>query len=94
MQKNSKLKQRPAEQGRIILAHGEVTGHHHSFAIDSGVTSYADDEKDVNSFLHVEADMANLEHQEHATIVHKKGNYAVIRQEEWTDDNEPIAVSD
>ena len=94
MKKEIKLKQRASENGRIILAHGEVTGHHHSFAIDAGVTCYADDEKDVNSFLKVESEVAPLEHQEHATIPHKKGNYAVIRQEEWNDDLDPIAVAD
>ena len=38
MKKEIKLKQRASENGRIILAHGEVTGHHHSFAIDAGVS--------------------------------------------------------
>lgn len=93
MKKELKLKQRVAEQGRIILAHGEVTGHHHSF--DEGcAVLYADDAKDVNSFLEVTVDKSPLEHQEHAAIIHEKGNYAVIRQEEWTDSNEPIAVAD
>lgn len=94
MKNKINLKQRASENGRIILAHGEVTGHHHSFAIDSGVTCYADEVKDVNSFLRIESEVAPLEHQEHATIPHKKGNYAVIRQEEWTDADEPITVAD
>ena len=92
MKHNLKIKQSPV-QGRIVLAEGEVTGHHHSFSEGSAVL-YADDAKDVNSFLTVTAEVAPLEHQEHATIIHPKGNYAAIRQEEWTDSDEPITVAD
>lgn len=67
------------ELGRVILAHGEVTGHHHSFAGDSGVALLEDGD---DRFLRVEKSSA-LEHQEHGTIEIPRGRYRVIRQREY-----------
>lgn len=53
------------ENGRVILAHGEVTGHHHSIVADK-----ADWWKDADSsdtFVKPKRG-AKLEHQEHGTI--------------------------
>jgi hypothetical protein len=66
-------------QGRIILAWGEVTGHHHSIATES-CEMY---EKDGNYFIHVK-EPANLDHQEHSTINIPAGDYAVTIQREYT----------
>ena len=33
----------PAENGRVVLAHGEATGHHHSFALSDRVALFRED---------------------------------------------------
>lgn len=64
------------EHGRLILAHGEATGHHHSFAVGGGVTVL---EKDGELFVD---GRGSLEHQEH-TAHEVVGPYKVIRQREY-----------
>jgi len=66
--------------GKIILAHGEVTGHAHTIDSpdsllmeDSGVT-----------YLDVRQAMAALVHQEHATVDLPVGTYRVTRQREYS----------
>jgi hypothetical protein len=80
--KRTKLKR---EQGRVVLAHGEVTGHHHSLA-DKHVDLYETGEPtDVGvTFLEVKEAMAALTHQEHATIEIPPGSYRVTRQREYS----------
>jgi len=69
---------------RAILAHGEVTGHHHSFSKGSAILLAP--EKDAVECTHVEiADaLALLEHQEHSTIEVPSGVYQVVRQREYS----------
>lgn len=71
-----------AEHGRIILAHGEATGHHHSLpAVD-----VADPILDVENgaiFLRLIRDSV-LSHQEHAPINLEAGIYRVTRQREYS----------
>lgn len=81
-------------QGRLVLAHGEVTGHHHSLVDDGGCALLDDPLNKDNSFLEIFNESATIEHQEHGTIRLPKGKYHVIRQVEWTDEQEPIAVAD
>lgn len=79
----AKLTKIAREGGRVILAHGEVTGHAHaitdehvdlfSSAADAGVT-----------FLEVREAVAALKHDEHSTIALPPGNYRVTRQREYT----------
>lgn len=72
------------EQRRVILAYGEVTGHHHSVpatAVRSavraeGITSLTLDE------------LTAVEHQEHAPITLTPGTWKVVRQREATDADE------
>jgi hypothetical protein len=71
----------PLELGRVILAHGEVTGHHHSFAADSGVALLEGDGGE--RFLRVEHE-SRLEHQEHDTLLIPPGEYIVRRQKEYS----------
>ena len=71
------VKQNPKD--RIILAHGEATGHHHSIGIDDADWWKIDNEQ----FLTVKQPTA-IVHQEHAPAPLRKGSRAVIRQKEYT----------
>lgn len=75
-----KLTNVPAEHGRLILARGEVTGHHHS--VDAGVATLSLDEGGV-MFLTV-AELTEVQHQEHAPVPIEQGTYRVVRQREYT----------
>lgn len=78
------------EQGRLILARGEATGHHHS--VPAGVGTLTLDEGGI-MYLTIE-ELTEVRHQEHAAITLEPGTYRVTRQREWTDDDEPRAVAD
>lgn len=71
----------PRENGRVVLAHGEVTGHAHAIA-DKGVTMRRD-ESGVTT-LEIKEAVAALTHDEHSTIPLECGTYRVIRQREYT----------
>ena len=66
------------ENGRVVLAHGEATGHHHSFS--DGVQLL---ERGEDRYLMVKDEVADLEHQEHGVIPVPKGQYKVIRQRQY-----------
>ena len=68
------------ESGRVILAHGEVTGHAHAVA-ERGVTMRRDAEV---TELEITEALAMLTHDEHATIPLERGVYRVIRQREYS----------
>ena len=69
------------ENGRAVLAHGELTGHHHS--VDASVAAlFARSGMDEERYLEVR-EAAPLEHQEHAAINLEPGIYRVIRQREY-----------
>lgn len=77
------LKSVPREAGRIVLAHGEVTGHAHAIA-DKRASLFADPEL-AKIFLQVSGDApVALDHDEHDTIELPPGNYRVIRQREYS----------
>ena len=78
------LKKQAREGGRVILAHGDVTGHSHAIS-DKGATLYASKESGA-TYLQVVKEPANLTHDEHATIVLKPGVYRVTRQREYHPD--------
>ena len=72
-------------RGRVVLAHGEVTGHHHSFALSDRVALFREDGSGGGLFLTVSSDApAVLEHQEHAPLSVPPGTYQVIRQRVWS----------
>ena len=86
-------KARQRTNGRVILAYGEVTGHHHSFAarkgvalLDEGATTYLTIDELIGA--------QPLEHQEHEAIPVPPGNYRVVIQHEWSDELEPRRVAD
>jgi hypothetical protein len=70
----------PAENGRVILAHGEVTGHHHSLAAGTAVLL---ETEAGERFLQLKKP-APLEHQEHAPhYLQENEIYRVLRQREF-----------
>lgn len=78
------LKPVPLEAGRIVLAHGEATGHAH--AIKSRNAGFFQEAAAVNPrrFLHVVGGSVALKHEEHAPVELKPGAYEVRRQREYT----------
>jgi len=86
-------KKRAKENGRVILAHGEVTGHAHR--VEGGNAALLD-APDGTVYLTIDELFggATVVHEEHATIELKPSAYKVIRQREWTDAQEPRQVAD
>lgn len=79
----AKAKRVEREQGRVILAHGEATGHAHAiFDADVELFETADA---VDRWLRVQSPQgAPVVHDEHAPIVLPKGDYLVRRQVEYS----------
>lgn len=72
------------ESGRVVLAHGEVTGHHHSIALSPRVAMFRATEGDGGLYLTVTgAEPVALEHQEHTALPIPPGQYRVVRQRVW-----------
>lgn len=69
------------ENGRVVLAHGEVTGHHHSLPAVGVKLWECTDSPD--RYLEVE-EPASLVHQEHAEIPLPIGTYRVVQQREYS----------
>ncbi len=71
--------QMPRDQGRIILALGEATGHAHAVAAaDAELLEVTEGER----YLRVDGPAA-LTHEEHGAIDLEPGLYRVIRQREY-----------
>jgi hypothetical protein len=77
------------ERGRLILARGEVTGHHHSVAVQEAELIEAAE----GVFLRVMS-ATDLEHQEHGTIRLEPGIWQVTRQREYSPRELPRQVAD
>jgi hypothetical protein len=78
----------PAEQGRVILAHGEVTGHHHSIASAHGALLETDSGE---RFLEIKT-TTPLEHQEHAPHwLQENEVYRVVRQREFAPESPTLS---
>jgi len=78
---------------RIILAHGEVTGHHHSLVTRDPADWWKEGEipttNEKPSILAGELFLSlpeggEVTHQEHGTIALPKGDYRVTRQREYS----------
>jgi len=69
------------EHGRIVLAHGEATGHHHSVAVADVAESIVDETGAL--FLRFCRDSI-VTHQEHAPVDIPAGTYRVTRQREYS----------
>lgn len=77
------IKPAEAENGRLVLAHGEATGHHHSFALSDRVALFREDGSGGGLFLSITGAPVPLEHQEHTALVLPPGNYECRRQREY-----------
>jgi len=76
------------DEGRIVLAYGEVTGHAHAIADDHATLWLLPDD---DRLLTVEGADVALRHEEHATIVIPPGTYRVRRQREYVPATDEIA---
>ena len=81
------------ENGRIVLAHGEVTGHAHAIVEqDAELVGLAEQElitpeQAHELYLHVYGTSpVALVHEEHSTIQLPPGKYEVRRQREYAPD--------
>ena len=66
------------DNGRVVLAYGEVTGHAH--AISSAAATQLHD--DIERYLRLTA-VATLQHEEHAAIELAPGSYRIVIQREY-----------
>ena len=76
------------EGGRVVLAHGEVTGHAHAIREEGAAKSAFRGEEAAGapiqvSDLEVTAAMAAVRHEEHGAIPLEAGSYRVTRQREY-----------
>ena len=72
------------DDGRVILAYGEVTGHAHAVMTDAETVEAFLSELNGETFLSVPAGGARVVHEEHGTITLAPGSYRVKRQREYT----------
>jgi hypothetical protein len=73
----------PRDQGEIVLAYGEVTGHRHAITEPHAELLALPDEEIERRFLRIAGDEARLRHEEHDTITVPPGSYQVVRQREY-----------
>ena len=71
------------EDGRLILAHGEATGHAHAIAEESAELVSAEGAAELYLLVHGHQPVS-LAHDEHDTIKVDPGAYEVVRQREYT----------
>jgi len=74
--------------GKLILAYGEVTGHHHAVEQQDGVQLVTAEQADeLRMWLEIStAEPVALTHQEHATIMVPPGRYERRIQREYAPD--------
>lgn len=69
------------ENGRVILAYGESTGHAHSLAMSDRVAMFREDGAGGGLFLSVSAGApVSLQHQEHDALFIAPGKHRVLIQ--------------
>ena len=79
----------PREGGRVVLAHGEATGHTHVITQSSAMLF----ERRGERILALEED-AILAHEEHSPIDLPAGYYQVVQQREYNGQKEWAYVED
>jgi hypothetical protein len=73
----------PRDQGEVVLAYGEVTGHRHAIAESQAELLALPDQEIERRFLRIVGAAARLRHEEHDTITVPPGSYQVVRQREY-----------
>lgn len=74
-------KKLPLEDGRVILAHGEVTGHAHAFY--GGAVMFREDGAGHGGYVAL-AEPAPLVHDEHSAPTLPAGKYRIVQQMQYT----------
>ena len=77
-------------QGRLILAYGEATGHHHSVAVADGELVETEAHE---VFLRIMR-ATTIDHQEHGSLALDRGVYKVTIQQEYQPRELPRSVVD
>lgn len=70
----------PRENGRIILAHGEVTGHAHAIECETAEWFSTEDGK---RFLRL-VEPASIQHEEHGAFELEAGTYEIRIEREYS----------
>ncbi len=70
------------ENGKLVLAHGEATGHAHTIADDTAELVTADQAAELYLLVHGTT-AVELVHDEHDTLTIAPGAYKVVRQREY-----------
>ncbi len=80
----------PLDNGRVVLAYGEVTGHAHAIApaindaeLERAIPPAVLEEHADGTRTLIIARSCELRHEEHATIALAPGGYQVINQREY-----------
>jgi hypothetical protein len=84
------------DQGDIILAYGEVTGHAHRISAENAEKYEVRLATGIEEYLRVveEGGPVSLNHEEHATITLAPAVYAILHQEEYRPGEVPVYVRD
>ena len=86
------------DNGRVVLAYGEVTGHAHAIVATEAELLVAPNRTAEEELLNVRflRVMRTLEvtHEEHGALTLEPGLYRVNQQREWSDAEEPLRVAD
>jgi hypothetical protein len=82
------------EEGLVVLAHGETSGHRH--VMNAGnVAFFREDGSGSGGFVKVTGPSpVDLSHEEHAPLAIPPGNYRVVRQREYQPQARPRRVMD
>jgi hypothetical protein len=74
------------DDGRVVLAYGEATGHAHAIHARGAALFREDGSLPGGSMFLRLAEAAELRHEEHAPIALPSGLYRVVRQREYAPD--------
>jgi len=82
------------EDGLVVLARGETSGHRHVVGADR-VTFFREDGSGGGGYIKVTGpDPVDLSHEEHSPLAIPPGNYRVVRQREYQPRAQPRRVMD
>ena len=81
------------EEGRLVLAEGEVTGHAHVIEAERAELVTAEGAAELYLLVHG-TEPVELTHEEHSTLPVEPGAYRVVRQREFAPSASPRWVAD